>query len=61
MSGRPEKDARQSKKPYVKPEVKQVPLTPEEAVLGGCKSPSNSGPLSSNCKPGGSPCSSQIS
>jgi len=37
MSGRDEKDARQSKKPYVKPEVKQIQLKPEEAVLGFCK------------------------
>jgi len=28
---------RLQKKPYSKPEVKQVPLRPEEAVLGGCK------------------------
>jgi len=25
------------KKPYTKPEVRQVQLRPEEAVLGGCK------------------------
>ena len=28
---------RSVKKPYVKPEMKQVSLRPEEAVLGGCK------------------------
>lgn len=28
------------KKPYTKPEVKQVSLKPEEAVLGGCKTAS---------------------
>jgi len=37
MSSRHEKDGRGSKKPYTKPEVKQVSLKPEEAVLGGCK------------------------
>jgi hypothetical protein len=40
MSGRREKDARRPKKPYTKPEVKQVSLKPEEAVLGGCKTAS---------------------
>ncbi len=29
--------ARSAKKPYVKPEMTQVSLRPEEAVLGGCK------------------------
>jgi hypothetical protein len=37
MSSRHEKDACRLKKPYTKPEVKQVSLKPEEAVLGGCK------------------------
>jgi hypothetical protein len=37
MSGRDEKDAGRPKKPYVKPEVKQIQLKPEEAVLGFCK------------------------
>jgi hypothetical protein len=33
------------KKPYVRPEVQQVQLKPEEAVLGGCKiSGGGSGP-----------------
>lgn len=32
------------KKPYAKPEVTQVPLRPEEAVLGACKTASGSGP-----------------
>jgi hypothetical protein len=40
MSSRREKDARRPKKPYTKPEVKQVSLKPEEAVLGGCKTSS---------------------
>lgn len=37
MSSGHQKDARGPKKPYTKPEVKQVSLKPEEAVLGGCK------------------------
>ena len=39
----------QPKKPYVKPEVMQVPLRSEEAVLGNCKSASTSGPVSATC------------
>ena len=54
MSSRHEKDARRPKKPYTKPEVKQVPLRPEEAVLGFCKISGQSGPGSSgNCTPVG--------
>ena len=37
------------RKPYIKPEVKQVPLRPEEAVLGFCKTTTVAGPLSSPC------------
>jgi hypothetical protein len=37
------------KKPYVPPEVKRVPLRPEEAVLGSCKNSVVSGPMGSNC------------
>jgi hypothetical protein len=39
----------QPKKPYVKPEVTQVPLRPEEAVLGNCKISGVMGPNSGNC------------
>lgn len=39
----------QAKKPYVKPEVTQVPLRPEEAVLGNCKISMVSGPATMNC------------
>ena len=39
----------QPKKPYMKPEVTQVPLRPEEAVLGACKITGVSGPISHNC------------
>jgi hypothetical protein len=38
------------KKPYAKPEVKQVLLKPEEAVLGNCKG-IGAGPSNSSCKP----------
>ncbi len=33
------------KKPYQKPTLHRVPLKPEEAVLGSCKSASISGPM----------------
>jgi len=39
------------KKPYAKPELRQVPLRPEEAVLGNCKMSGLSGPASSDCMP----------
>jgi hypothetical protein len=44
MSSREKKDARSPKKPYIKPEVKQVQLKPEEAVLGGCKQSADASP-----------------
>jgi len=37
------------KKPYARPEVKQVPLRPEEAVLGNCKGTGGSGPTGASC------------
>ena len=37
--------AGKAKKPYAKPEVSQVQLRPEEAVLGFCKSTSRRGPV----------------
>jgi hypothetical protein len=47
-----EKESGKTKKPYLKPEVKKVPLRPEEAVLGGClKAASGGGPVSANCNP----------
>jgi hypothetical protein len=48
------------KRPYVKPEIKQVALRPDEAVLGACKSitgSSGSGPGGGNCR-SPLPCSS---
>ena len=41
------------KRPYTKPEIKQVALRPEEAVLGACKAATGSGgsgPGSGNCR-----------
>ena len=37
------------RKPYRKPEIRQVPLRPEEAVLGNCKTNSSAGPAASDC------------
>jgi len=38
-----------TRKPYVKPEILEVPLRPEEAVLAGCKTGSKSGSTQSRC------------
>jgi hypothetical protein len=32
------------KKPYAKPKMQEVPLRPDEAVLGGCKTSTVGGP-----------------
>jgi hypothetical protein len=37
------------RKPYVKPQIQEVPLRPDEAVLGGCKTSSVSGPAQAKC------------
>jgi hypothetical protein len=37
------------KKPYAKPQIQEVPLRPDEAVLGGCKTTSTSGPAQARC------------
>jgi hypothetical protein len=42
-----------NKKPYVKPEVKQVLLRAEEAVLGSCKTTTAVGPAQAKCKVAG--------
>jgi hypothetical protein len=56
MKGSTGRKKEDKKKPYVRPEVKQVLLRPEEAVLGFCKTTSLAGPLQSTCSfPG--PCS----
>lgn len=46
-----------SKRPYHKPEVVQIPLRPDEAVLGNCKTPNVTGPSAPNCG-GGANCMS---
>ena len=37
------------KRKYMKPEIARVPLKPEEAVLGACKTAGVGGPVSSDC------------
>jgi len=49
MKDKPRKGPDQGKKPYTKPEVRKVTLTPEEAVLGSCKVQSGTGPAAANC------------
>jgi hypothetical protein len=51
---KPSKD--QEKRPYRKPEVKQIFLRPEEAVLGGCKINADYGPGRTNCNLAGTYC-----
>jgi hypothetical protein len=49
MTERRKEDGGCPKRPYVKPEIKQVQLKPEEAVLGGCKTTTNAGPARITC------------
>ena len=37
------------KKPYEKPEITEIELRPEEAVLGSCKTSASAGPGSGRC------------
>lgn len=37
------------KKPYQKPQITQVELRPDEAVLGACKNATSSGPSNAAC------------
>jgi hypothetical protein len=58
--GQMDEPAGGAKRPYEKPEIKQVALRPEEAVLGACKATSGgggSGPGGGNCRTP-APCSS---
>ena len=57
MKGATKGDSKRGKKPYLKPEIKQVQLKPEEAVLGGCKTTSGAGPSKIRCNFLGSDCS----
>ena len=53
------KQEKQEKRPYQKPELMQVPLRPEEAVLGNCKMSGTGGPGYGNaCNAGPLVCSS---
>ncbi len=56
----PRAERRSVKKPYVKPEMRQVSLRPEEAVLGGCKVASSLGPGQPTCT-APAPCSAPTS
>jgi len=56
MPDQPSNTPKKAKKPYVRPEVKQVQLKPEEAVLGFCKQTGIFGPGTSNCGVGVSIC-----
>jgi hypothetical protein len=56
MSSRKKPGAPVKKKPYTKPEVKQVQLRPEEAVLAVCKLPGQYGPTAMGCRIGPQPC-----
>jgi hypothetical protein len=54
-----QQEPQRTKRAYSKPELVQVPLRPEEAVLGNCKTAGVVGPGgTSNCAPVG-PCFSQ--
>ena len=37
------------KKPYIKPEITEIELRPEEAVLGSCKTAASAGPGAGRC------------
>ena len=41
--------ARGGKKAYERPEYRKVPLRPEEAVLGSCKTAPGVGPIGGSC------------
>ena len=41
--------AEREKRPYAKPQIQEVPLRPDEAVLGGCKTSSTSGATQHRC------------
>jgi hypothetical protein len=38
-----------ARRPYTKPHIQEVPLRPEEAVLGACKTATASGPAQAKC------------
>jgi hypothetical protein len=61
MKDEKKRNAPKEKRPYVKPEIKQVQLKPEEAVLGGCKPSTASGPARVTCDFGPGQCRDLIS
>jgi hypothetical protein len=44
-----QKEEKAQKKPYAKPEVRHVQLTPEESLATGCKNNSVAGEASTPC------------
>jgi hypothetical protein len=60
MTDKPD-EPRREKKAYSKPDINQVALRPEEAVLGACKTTGVSGPGSGSCSVPLPPCSSVLS
>jgi hypothetical protein len=61
MKAKQKGELKHKKKPYVKPEVKQVQLRPEEAVLAICKVGGQYGPTHMGCQTLGQPCFSNHS
>jgi len=49
MDDRPRQEPQRIRRVYSKPELVQVPLRPEEAVLGNCKMPTAAGPGGTDC------------
>jgi len=56
VKDKPKQGSGRRKKPYARPEVRQVPLKPEEAVLGFCKQSEIFGPGTTSCGVGVSIC-----
>ncbi len=50
MKGKTANLEQKSKKTYTKPELKQIPLRPQESVLGFCKNDATYGPVFSVCE-----------
>ncbi len=50
MKGKTANLKQKSKKTYTKPELKQIPLRPQESVLGFCKGDTTYGPVISVCE-----------
>jgi hypothetical protein len=49
MDGRSEAGKSERRKQYIPPQITTISLRPEEAVLGGCKSPSNGNGAGGTC------------